>query len=223
MNTRPSNRALAALLPSLTLALMLGGCVVAPSAGPTTPDGLQKRANSRVDSVYAAPGASLARYRRVMLDELDVAFKADWQQRRPEISAAEIGDVRTMAGSLFRAAFAAELEKGGYPVVDKPAPDVLRVKATVLDVDFAPASAAAASLAGKYIVSTTDVSLAAELRDSTSGAVLARVIDRNRGRNVGNLQMSTEQSTSKDALQAFTTWAGLLRDALDSAREPLSK
>jgi Protein of unknown function (DUF3313) len=203
--------------------VLLGGCVIAPSAGPTTPDGLQKRANSRVDSVYAAPGASLARYRRVMLDDLDVAFKADWQQRRPEISAAEIGDVRTLAASLFRAAFSAELEKGGYPVVDKPGPDVLRVKATVQDVDFAPASAASASIGGKYIVSTTDVSLAAELCDSASGAVLARVIDRNRGRNVGNLEMSGEQSTSKDALQAFTTWAGLLREALDSAREPLSK
>jgi len=204
-------------------ALLLGGCVIAPSAGPTTPDGLQKRANSRVDSVYAAPGASLARYRRVMLDQLDVAFKADWQQRRPEISAAEIGDVRTMAASLFRAAFSAELEKGGYPVVDKPGPDVLRVKATVLDVDFAPASAAAASVGGKYIVTTTDVSLAAELCDSASGAVLARVIDRNRGRSVGNLEMSSEQNTSKDALQAFTTWASLLREALDSAREPLSQ
>jgi len=202
---------------------LLAGCVIAPSAGPTTPDGLQKRANSRVDSVYAAPGASLVRYRRVMLDELDVAFKADWQQRRPEISPTEIGDVRTLAASLFRSAFAAELEKGGYPVVDKPGPDVLRVKATVLDMDFAPASAAAASVGGKYIVSTSDVSLAAELCDSASGAVLARVIDRNRGRNVGNLEMSSEQNTSKDALQAFTTWAGLLREALDSAREPLSK
>jgi hypothetical protein len=205
------------------LAVLVEGCVIAPSPGPTTPDGLQQRANSRVDSVYAAPGASLVRYRRVMLDELDVAFKADWQQRRPEISSTEIGDVRTMAASLFRAAFTAELEKGGYPVVDKPAPDVLRVKATVLDVDFAPASAAAASVGGKYIVTTTDVSLAAELRDSASGAVLARVIDRNRGRNVGNLELSSEQNTSKDALQAFTTWAGLLREALDSAREPLSK
>jgi len=204
-------------------ALLLGGCVIAPSAGPTTPDGLQKRANSRVDSVYAAPGASLARYRRVMLDELDVAFKADWQQRHPEISGIEIGDVRTLGASLFRAAFAAELEKGGYPVVDKPGPDVLRVKAAVLDVDFAPASAAAASVGGKYIVTTADVSLAAELCDSASGAVLARVIDRNRGRNVGNLEMSSEQNTSKDALQAFTTWASLLREALDAAREPLSQ
>ena len=207
----------------LAVVSVAAGCVIAPSAGPTTPDGLQKRANSRVDSVYAAPGASLARYRRVMLDELDVAFKSDWQQRRPEITPAEIGDVRTIAGSLFRAAFAAELEKGGYSVVDKPAPDVLRVKATVVDVDFAPASAAAASLGGKYIVSTADVSLVAELRDSTSGAVLARVIDRNRGRDLGNLQMSGEQSTSKEALQAFTTWASLLRDALDSAREPLTR
>lgn len=205
------------------VAILLGGCVIAPSAGPTTPDGLQKRANSRVDSVYAAPGASLVRYRRVMLDELDVAFKADWQQRRPEISSIEIGDVRTVAASLFRAAFSAELEKGGYPVVDKAGPDVLQVKATVLDVDFAPASAAAASVGGKYIVTTADVSLAAELCDSASGAVLARVIDRNRGRNVGNLEMSSEQNTSKDALQAFTTWASLLREALDSAREPLSK
>jgi hypothetical protein len=35
--------------------------------------------------------------------------------------------------------------------------------------------------------------------------------------------MSGEQSTSKEALQAFTTWASLLRDALDSAREPLTR
>ena len=203
--------------------LLLAGCVIAPSAGPTTPDGLQKRANSRVDSVYAAPGASLVRYRRVILDDLEVAFKADWQARRPEIGADEIGDVRTLAAALFRGAFSAELEKGGYAVVSSPAPDVLRMKATVVDVDFAPASAAAASVGGKYIVSTTDVSLVAELSDSTSGAVLARVIDRSRGRNVGNLEMASEQNTSKEALQAFTTWAGLLREALDSAREPLSR
>jgi hypothetical protein len=205
------------------LAVMLSACVIAPSAGPTTPDGLQKRSNTRVDSVYAAPGASLARYRQVMLDELDVAFKADWQQRRPEISGLEIGDIRTLAASFFRAAFSAELEKGGYAIVSAAGPDVLRVKAAVVDVDFVPASAAAASVGGKYIVSTADISLVAELRDSTSGAMLARVIDRNRGRSVGNLEMASEQSTSKEALQAFTTWASLLREAMDSAREPLSK
>ena len=201
----------------------LGGCVIAPSAGPTTPDGLQKRPNSRVDSVYAAPGASLVRYKKVMLDDLDVAFKADWQTRRPGISANEIADIRTMGASLFRAAYASELEKGGYPVVNAPGPDVLRVKASVVDVDFAPASAAAAGVGGKYIVSTADISLLAELRDSQSGAVIARVIDRNRGRNLGDLEMSSEANPTQDALKAFTAWAGLLRDALDEARKPLSK
>lgn len=210
------------ILPALAL-LAVGGCVIAPSAGPTTPDGLQKRPSSRVDSVYAAPGASLVKYRKVMLDELDVAFKADWQTRRPGISANEIGDIRALGASLFRAAFSSELEKGGYPVVTAPGPDVLRVKASVVDVDFAPASAAAAGVAGAYIVSTADISLLAELRDSQSGAVIARVIDRNRGRNQGNLQMSSDANPSKEALQAFSTWAGLLRDALDEARKPISK
>jgi uncharacterized protein DUF3313 len=204
-------------------ALALGGCVIAPSAGPTTPDGLQKRANNRVDSVYAAPGASLVKYRRVMLDELDVAFKADWQARRPEISAGEIGDIRTLAASLFRAAFAAQLEKGGYAIVTAPAADVLRVKAAIVDVDFAPASAAAAGVAGKYVVSAADISLVAELRDSQSGAILARVIDRKRGRDVGNLEMASEKNTSNEVVQAFSTWAGLLREALDEARKPYSQ
>src|SRR5262245_29323689 len=187
------------ILPALALPAV-GGCVIAPSAGPTTPDGQQKRPNSKVDSVYAAPGASLVRYRKVMLDELDVAFKADWQTRRPGISANEIADIRTLGARLFRAAYAGELEKGGYPIVTAPGPDVLRVKASVVDVDFAPADAAAAGVAGKYIVSTADISLLAELRDSQSGAVIARVIDRNRGRNMGNLEMSSEANPSQDAL-----------------------
>ncbi len=210
------------ILIALALAA-LGGCVIAPSAGPTTPDGLEKRPNKRVDSVYAAPGASLVKYRKVMLDDLDVAFKADWQLHHPGIPASDIGAIRTLGASLFRAAFSSELEKGGYPVVTAPGPDVLRVKAAVVDVDFASADAASAGVGGAYIVSTADISLVAELRDSQSGAVIARVIDRNRGRNQGNLQMSSDANPSKEALQAFSTWAGLLRDALDEARKPISK
>ena len=210
------------ILPAVIL-LGLGGCVIAPSAGPTTPDGLEKRPSNQVDSVYAAPGASLVKYKKVMLDELDVAFKADWQMHHPGISPNEIADIRTLGAGLFRAAFSSELEKGGYPIVTAPGPDVLRVKAAVVDVDFASADAAAAGVGGKYIVSTADVSLVGELRDSQSGAVIARVIDRNRGRNQGNLQMSSDANPSKEAVQAFSTWAGLLRKALDDARKPLTK
>ncbi len=211
-----------ATLATIALAA-LAGCVIAPSAGPTTPDGLEKRPSSKVDSLYAAPGASLVRYRKVMLDDLDVAFKADWEIHHPGISASEINDIRTLGARLFRAAFSSELEKGGYPIVTAPGPDVLRVKAAVVDVDFASASAAAAGVGGAYIVSTSDISLVGELRDSQSGAVIARVIDKNRGRNVGTLQMSSEANPSKEALQAFSTWAGLLREALDDARKPISK
>jgi hypothetical protein len=152
-----------------------------------------------------------------------VAFKADWQARSPGISAQEIGDIRMLAARLFRAAFTSELEQGGYAIAGAPAADVLRVKASVVDLDFAPASAATAGVAGAYVVSIADISLLAELRDSQSGAVIARVIDRKRGRDMGNLQMASEASASKDAVRAFGTWAGLLREALDEARRPFSQ
>jgi Protein of unknown function (DUF3313) len=200
------------------VAASLAGCVIAPSAPPTTPDGLEKRSNTRVDSVYAAPGVSLARYQRVMLDDVDVAFKADWQTRHPGISAAEIGDIRKLAASLFRAAFSSELGKGGYEIVDAPGPNVLRVSATVVDVDFVATNAAAAGVGGRYMVSVADISLLADLRDSQSGAMLARVVDRKSGRNYGNLTMASEQDSASEAVQAFATWARYLREALDEAR-----
>jgi Protein of unknown function (DUF3313) len=218
---------IAALVPAMAVAgwlLALSGCVIAPSAPVTTPDGLEKRSNVPADSVYAAPGVSLARYRRVMLDDVDVAFKPDWQLRHPEISAGEISDIRKLAASLWRASFSSELSKGGYELVSTPAADVLRVSATIVDVDFAASSAGPAAGGvggGSYMVSVADISLLADLRDSLSGAIIARVADRKSGRNYGNLKMASEANPSAEAVQAFSSWAARLREAMDAARKPL--
>jgi hypothetical protein len=63
------------------------------------------------------------------------------------------------------------------------------------------------------------MSLVSELRDSQSGAMLARVADRKRGRNQGNLQLTGQAAQAADARAAFATWAGYLREALDDARK----
>jgi hypothetical protein len=56
------------------------GCVVnAPPVAERTPDGLVRIQSKQADTVYAVPGVSLARYQRVMLDSVDLAFKLDWQ------------------------------------------------------------------------------------------------------------------------------------------------
>lgn len=212
------NRALLAATFVAIGSLSLSACVIAPDAPVRTPDGLVKIANAKVDSVYAAPGMSLARYRRVMLDSIDVAFKADWQQRHPEISADEVAMIRHGAESVFRAEFAKELEKGGYSMASQPGPDVLRVAASIVDLDFAASTGASADKPA-YVVSPADMSLLAELRDSQSGAMIARVADRKSGRGSGNLQVADQAAYTAEARAAFTRWASLLREALDAARK----
>jgi len=48
--------------------------------------------------------------------------------------------------------------------------------------------------------------------------LLARAIDRDKGRAVGNLQVADAVSNSAEARRALELWAGLLRGALDGAR-----
>src|SRR6185295_17561303 len=128
------------VLSAASLSMVLTACVIAPGPAPSTPDGLVQVKSSKVDSLYVAPGLSLARYRRVLIDSVDVAFKQDWQARHPEVSADDVALIRHGAASLFRAEFTRELEKGGYTVVESPGPDVLRVTASVVDLDIVPGS-----------------------------------------------------------------------------------
>jgi hypothetical protein len=200
-----------------SLSMLLTGCVIAPGPAASTPDGLVQVKSSRVDSLYVAPGLSLARYRRVLIDSVDVAFKQDWQARHPEVSADDVALIRHGAASLFRAEFTRELEKGGYAIVETPGADVLRVAASIVDLDIV-AGASADPASPQYLVSTADLSLVSELRDSQSGAMLARAADRKRGRNQGNLQLSGQAAQTAEARAAFATWAGYLREALDGAR-----
>jgi hypothetical protein len=199
-------------------AFLLSACVIAPGPAPSTPDGLRQVKSARVDSLYVAPGLALARYGRVQVDVIDVAFKQDWQARHPQVSADDVAAIRYGAASLFRAEFTRELEKGGYAIVESAGADVLRVTASIVDLDIVSGPSADPASA-RYLVSTADMSLVSELRDSQSGAMLARAADRKRGRNQGNLQLSGQAAQTADARAAFATWAGYLREALDDARK----
>ena len=57
-----------------------------------------------------------------------------------------------------------------------------------------PQNAGAAADKPAYLVTPANMSLLAELRDSQSGAMLARVADRNRGRSAGNLQVADQMA-----------------------------
>jgi len=206
--------ALVALIPALFC-----GCEVNPQAPQKTDDGLTRVISKQVDEVYVVRGRTLAPYHRVILDTVEIAFKPDWQQRHPEVSADQVVRIRSQGAQVFYDIFRSALSKnGGYGLTNQPAPDVLRVSATIADLDVAASPADKTGNQRMYVVSPSDLTLHMELRDSQSGAIIARAIDREKGRTFGNLQVADAVSNSTEARRALEMWAGLLRDALDAAR-----
>ncbi|HYJ39411.1 MAG TPA: DUF3313 family protein [Steroidobacteraceae bacterium] len=208
----------AATILSGVLAL-LSACVVnAPPVAENTPDGLVRVQSKQVDTVYAKPGVSLARYKRVMLDSVELAFKLDWEKRHPEVSESDVTRIRSQGSAVFYEIFSSALTlNNGYPLATQPGADVLRVTASITELDVA-ATPGSTGTQRMYVVSPSDLTLFMELRDSTTGALLVRAIDREKGRAVGNLQVEGAVSNSAEARKALEMWAGLLRGALDNAR-----
>jgi hypothetical protein len=205
----------------MLVSVVAAGCVSVQSPKPErTVDGLTRIPSKRVDTVYVAPNVSLAPYRRVMLDPVSVAFKRGWQKGHPDVSVADMSRIRAEAAMLFRDVFARELsERGGYALTDQPGPDVLQVSASIVDLDIAAPETGSAAPTRTYVVSAGEMTLLAELRDSESGAILVRAADRERGREFGDLQIANRVTNSAEAQRAFAMWAGLLRNALDAARD----
>jgi hypothetical protein len=199
--------------------VVLGGCVVnAPPVAETTVDGLERVQARQVDTLYVAKGASLAHYKQVMLDSVELAFKADWQTRHPEVSASDITRIRSQGAGVFYEIFSAALTRQhGYPITMQPGPDVLRISATISELDVA-ATPGTAGTQRMHVVSPSDLTLLMELRDSQSGALLVRAVDKEKGRTFGNLTVEDAVSNSAEARRALEMWAGLLRAALDDAR-----
>jgi hypothetical protein len=203
----------------LAMLILLSACVVnAPPVAENTADGLVRVQSKQVDTVYAARGVSLARYKRVMLDSVELAFKLDWQKRHPEVSESDVTRIRSQGAAVFYEIFSSALTmNNGYPLATQPAADVLRVTASITELDVAAAPGTVGTQR-MYVVSPSDLTLFMELRDSTTGALLVRAIDREKGRAVGNLQVEGAVSNSAEARRALEMWAGLLRGALDGAR-----
>lgn len=201
------------------VSLLLAGCVVnAPPVAEQTADGLVRVPGKQVDTVYVKRGATLAAYKRVMLDSVEIAFKQDWQKQHPEVSAEDITRVRSQGAAVFYEIFSSALTmNNGYPLTTQAGPDVLRVSATISELDLSTTPGVGGTQR-MYVVSPGDLTLLMELRDSQSGALLVRAIDREKGRASGNLRVADAVSNSTEARQALQMWAGLLRGALDAAR-----
>lgn len=207
-------------------AAFLAGC--AGARGQTTASGeadLVRVPSSRVDVLSIAPGASIGLYGKLLVDPVGVTYERDWNLRHPEVDTKNAAKLRGFVSASFTDVLVHELQRpSAYTIVSEPGADVLRVHAQIVDLDIAAPSLPAPVNKNRYVLSAGEMTLLLELYDSRTGALLARAVDRKRGRETGTLQIANADTNAADLRRAFAAWAAALRDGLDAARaEPATK
>jgi hypothetical protein len=214
----------------LSLGCMLGlfGCATAPSLPEVTEEGLARVKDTQADAVFVLPGATLGGYAKVALIEPQISFRKNWQSdtgRDHSMQRVSDSDMQKMIAEgrkLLTEEFTKELTKGGYTVVTVAGPDVLVVKAAIVNLDvYAPDPD---NMAGAWTKTYTDgageATLVLELFDSVTGQLLVRAFDHKSDANNGfSWRIPRSHYTNiNDARNAFGSWAEMLVKGLDRAR-----
>jgi len=209
-----------------TLGVWNGALAKEPT--PESWDGMPRVKRPGLDAVYLRPGASLAKYKKVMLDPVEVSFDKNWDPNRRLTGSNIYGGegkidaeaIRVDLGKLARKVTERELgRKNGYPLVDSVGEDVLRVHARIVDL-YINAPDTMTPGVRNFVVNAGEMTLVADLYDSQTNTLIGHVIDRERGQENGpyDLQIANRVTNTAEADRILSMWALRLRRALENAR-----
>lgn len=194
-----------------------------------TDDGLDRVESKKVDALYWKEGASLEGYQKIYLEECSVAFRKNWlrDQNSDRVSVAnrvrpeDMNKIQEELAEIFREQFTRELEKGGYEVVDADGEDVLLLKPAIVDLDvYAPdISMRQAGTVNTYTTSSGEMTLKMDLLDSSTNALIGRIIDKRKDHDTGYIEYTNSITNRADAQRIVSSWARILRKALDDAHK----
>lgn len=212
------NRKLTALFSALVLA---GAAPIAAQKAPDTWDGLVNVDAKKLELVYLAPGADFRPYTKVMIDPTEAAFRKNWlrDQRRSSSSMNLNLDEKDVikATDDAKKEFDTQLRKAytaaGYTIVTEPGADVLRVAAGVIDIDVTAPDVRTAGRSRTYSEEAGAATLVVEVRDSVSGAILGRGVERRLAGDNGPW-IRNRVSNYADFEQLFERWAKICAEGL---------
>lgn len=178
-------------------------------------DGLVRVETALLDELFVAPNVSLAHYRRVMLDPVEIEFRDGWRKQHPDLGDRDFELLRSRLTTALHDTLVAELARGGYTIAEAPAPDVLRLRATIVEAEFAaPESGTDKST---LVRSEGNMTLRVQGFDAPSGSLVARARDYEEDPETRVLQRADRVTTFVAAQRIFQEWAEGLRSALDVA------
>ena len=181
---------------------------------PETWDGLVQVQSKKLALAYLLPHADFRAYSKVMFDQPQVAFAKNWQRDfnrsamtlSGRISDKDVRDAVTQAESSLRNIFPERFTQEGYQVVTQPGPDVLRLGVAIVNLEV---NAPERNIPGRtttYAVDAGKATFAIEARDSLTGQLLGRGVDR-REAGEGPSYRRNYTSNLADFEALFDTWA----------------
>ena len=201
---------------ALTMLALGGGASALAASPPANWDGLSRVKSSRMRYVYLLPGADFRPYTKVMLDPTEIAFERNWQRnfnrrtiRGPSgriiDSASEqmVDEGGKAATDIFSQAFTA----GGFPVVNAPGDDVLRVRTAVVNLTVTSPDRMTSGRSRSYSGEAGTATLIIEARDSVSGALLGRAVDAQVAGDSSIFLNRTQMSNRADFRALAQRWA----------------
>ena len=183
-------------------------------------DGLYRVKRSRVDAAWVREDLDLSGYNKLMVKGLGIAYRAvDWTgsartaARRGETDFPITEENRAKLSKLFREEMLEEVAKNNrYSLSTTPGEDVLLLIGGLIDVvSHVPPEEIGRSRT--FLRSVGEATMVLELRDSLTGAILARAVDRRSASTFAH--ESSPGINRQDVKRLASSWGKLLRDRLD--------
>jgi hypothetical protein len=210
---------LASLVAGLMAALTVAQAAPQPEV---TEDGLVRVPSNRKVGVYRAPDVPFTQYRRISIEPIPVAFKRDWERRNPGATPALQEKMQQEFAQMFREELVEELvDRGGYTLAEDRSLDVLRIDASIVDLDFVAPDSGSTTGTQTYVRNMGSMKLVVELRDGASGVLIGRIIDFEKAREyefTQPLQRADEVTIAREASFSFGNAARFTREALNVAK-----
>jgi hypothetical protein len=196
--------------------------VFAQSAGGEA-DALVKIKVKRVDKAFLLPGADFSTYKKVIIAPSEVSFQKNWlrdinnQRMSPsrQIKDSDVKKIIEIARSGFDEIWAEGFKAAGYEVVTTPGEGVLKLVPSVFDLFVNAPDVLEPGRTYNYTVEAGEAALSLDVRDSVSGTLLGRIIDKRiAGNGTNSLQWTTSVSNRSDFGHLFKTWAKIAADGL---------
>ena len=185
-----------------------------------TEDGLVRVPSTAKAGVYRAPGVPFARYGRVIIGPtIPIVFRNGWQRAHREVTPEDVENIRADFARAFRIELENELVKRGRLAVAPAADtDVLRVDATVTDLDLSAPAAGTAPSSRTYTRSAGSMKVVVELRDAASGVLIGRIIDYEKTREFQDPQPANQVTNLEEFRIGFANAARYTREAINVAK-----